>query len=128
MSKLLIVTKVVLRRKQIMFKEQNQSLTAILWNASVFTNVPIKQIKSKSRKRQVAIARMLYLAFCYDFIKESLSDIAKEVNKTHATTIYANTNVQFTFAKEYNSFLNYMKDRGYKLININRKLLIDKYR
>lgn len=123
MTKLFVVNKVYLTKKTILFVEKEQTLKNILRYVSEYTGVAQKDFKNKSKERIYTTARMLFFAYSYDFIDKSLQTIADVLDKTHSAIIYAHNNVQFTYKKEYEAFLNYMLQKGFKMDKVNREFI-----
>ena len=66
------------------------SLSDVLAWASEYTGVHVKRIRSKERTREVVMARQLYMLVARTILEHrmSLSTVASEVNRDHATCIH----------------------------------------
>lgn len=57
-------------------------------------NIPIEQIRSNSRKRDVVIARQLSMYFAKEFTQKSLKNIGESFGKDHSTVLYSHKQVR----------------------------------
>ena len=67
---------------------RNAGLGSILSEVSGVMKVPIDSLKSKTREREVAVARQFYFKRAKQFTKASLKMIGELVNRDHATVLH----------------------------------------
>lgn len=82
-----------------------------------------------TRKREFVYARALYYKLCRDLTKCNLQQIAKTVNKNHATVLHGITNI-FPMLKDYNDPLYdiYVELMEHKLMPLRDKYEILKHK
>lgn len=66
------------------------NLKKIITEVSKVTGVPIESIKSKTRKREIMLARRIFMVVARKTTSASLATIGAFVNKDHATVVHAN--------------------------------------
>jgi len=77
-------------------RKETVGLNKVLKDFSEYYNISVKEVKSKDRKHEIVMIRML---FCY-CIKEiykakfSLREIGNTIDRNHATVIYAIKTIQ----------------------------------
>lgn len=66
-------------------------LTALLEHTCRIRKQPLELVKSRSRKRELVITRMIYTHIAVELfhLRTSYSQIASEINRHHATTIHS---------------------------------------
>jgi len=85
------------------------NLEKILMVVSQETRIPIRYIKSKSRKGEIPDARKLYCVLAREYMDKSLSKIGKLINYDHSEVHWASKRGQFfiehepEFRDKYNS-------------------------
>lgn len=79
-----------------------------------YLHVPAEMLRTKNRKREIVQARQLFMYFCKNYTNCSLAYIGKQVDRDHATVLYAD--------KAVNNLIE--TDRKFKLQveEIQRKL------
>jgi chromosomal replication initiation ATPase DnaA len=91
------------------------NLEEILHKVSIHTGIPVKDIKQKSRKSELVIARNIFIISAYMFTKETNKHIAGIVNRDHATT----NNVRNLYSndiKTFNDVNDFLKNQKYPIL------------
>lgn len=57
-------------------------------------NIPVENLRSSSRKREVVIARQLSMYFAKEFTQKSLKHIGESFGKDHSTVLYSHKQVR----------------------------------
>jgi chromosomal replication initiator protein len=57
-------------------------------------NIPVEQLSSSSRKREVVIARQLSMYFAKEFTQKTVKHIGEQFGKDHSTVLYSYKQVQ----------------------------------
>ncbi len=61
---------------------------------SEYFNIPVEDLRKKSRKRDVVVARQLSMYFAKEFTTESLKNIGEYFDKDHSTVLYSHKAVR----------------------------------
>lgn len=68
--------------------EEKIFLDVIINEISEELKIPIRDLKSKSRKKHLVKARCIYFALSYGFVQLGVKTLSKHINKNHSTLYY----------------------------------------
>ena len=57
-------------------------------------NISVEQLKVKSRKREIVVARQLSMYFAKEFTTQTIKSIGKSFAKDHSTVLYSYKKIQ----------------------------------
>ena len=76
-------------------------LDTILNIVSIETGIHVDNLKSKSRRFEIVLARNIYFKFARHFTNQSTSSIGMEVNRDHSTVLYGMTTLAKDLETDY---------------------------